>query len=59
MPKVSKESASQVRDFGLAEDRSEELDGYSVSFVTIREAPTLRGHSPSRDRREVMTLTYQ
>lgn len=36
MPKVSKESASQVRDFEDAEDRTEELDGYSVSFVSIR-----------------------
>ena len=41
MPKVSKESASQVRDFELAEDRSEELDGYSVSFVSIRETHDL------------------
>ena len=41
MPKVSRESASQVRDFKLAEDRSEELDGYSVSFVSIRETHDL------------------
>ena len=41
MPKVSRESASQVRDFKLAEDRSEELDGYSVSFVSIRELDDL------------------
>jgi len=41
MPKVSSESASQVRDFGVAEDRSEELDGYSVSFVSIRETHDL------------------
>ena len=37
MPKVSRESASQVRDFKLAEDRSEELDGYSVSFFDPRD----------------------
>jgi mannose-6-phosphate isomerase-like protein (cupin superfamily) len=41
MPKVSRESASQVRDFKLAEDRTEELDGYSVSFVSIRETHDL------------------
>jgi hypothetical protein len=41
MPKVSKDSASQVRDFELAEDRSEELGGYSVSFVSIRETHDL------------------
>lgn len=41
MPKVSKESAAQVRDFGMAEDRSEELDGYSVSFVSIRQTHDL------------------
>jgi mannose-6-phosphate isomerase-like protein (cupin superfamily) len=47
MPKVSRESASRVRDFGVAEDRSEEFDGYSVSFVSIREThdlgPMLKG----------------
>ena len=41
MPKVSRESASQVRDFEVAEDRSEELDGYSVSFVSIRQTHDL------------------
>ena len=41
MPKVSRESASQVRDFGVAEDRSEEFDGYSVSFVSIRQTHDL------------------
>ena len=37
MPKVSKQSATQVDDFGVAEDRHEELDGYSVNFVSIRQ----------------------
>jgi len=41
MPKVSKESASRVREFPLAVDRSEDLDGFSVSFVTIRETHDL------------------
>jgi mannose-6-phosphate isomerase-like protein (cupin superfamily) len=47
MPKVSKESATKVVDHGPAEDRTEELDGYSVSFVTIRQdmdlGPLLKG----------------
>ena len=47
MPKVSRESAANVADMGLAEDRGEELDGYAVTFVTIRQdadlAPMLRG----------------
>ena len=47
MPKVSKESAAHVDDYGIAEDRHEELDGYAVSFVSIREemdlAPMLKG----------------
>jgi hypothetical protein len=47
MPKVSKESASKVEQHGPAEDRSEELDGYSTSFVSIHEdmdlAPMLKG----------------
>jgi hypothetical protein len=36
MPKVSKDTATQVDDFGVAEDRHDDLDGYTVNFVTIR-----------------------
>ena len=36
MPKTSKDSVSLVRDFGVAEDRSEDLGGYTVNFVSIR-----------------------
>jgi hypothetical protein len=47
MPKVSRESAPQVREFQVAEDRTGELDGYTVNFVSIREshdlAPMLKG----------------
>jgi mannose-6-phosphate isomerase-like protein (cupin superfamily) len=47
MPKVSKESATNVKDFGVAEDRSDDVDGYTINFVTIREshdlAPMLKG----------------
>jgi hypothetical protein len=47
MPKVSRESAKNVADFGAAEDRGEELDGYTTTFVTIRRdadlAPMLKG----------------
>jgi hypothetical protein len=47
MPKVSRESAANVAGTGLAEDRGEELDGYAVTFVTIRQdadlAPMLKG----------------
>jgi hypothetical protein len=47
MPKVSRESASNVVDMGPAEDRGDELDGYAVTFVTIRQdvdlAPMLKG----------------
>jgi mannose-6-phosphate isomerase-like protein (cupin superfamily) len=35
MPKASKESISQVKDFGVAEDRTEDLGGYTVNFVSI------------------------
>src|SRR5438132_1544373 len=37
MPKVSSESASGGGDYGPVLDRSEELDGYSVNFVTFRQ----------------------
>jgi hypothetical protein len=47
MSKVSRESAPDVTDFGVAIDRSATLDGYSCIFTTIREdsdlAPLLKG----------------
>ena len=47
MPKVSKATAAEVDDFGVAEDRHDDLDGYTVNFVTIRQshdlAPMLKG----------------
>src|SRR6266571_4083310 len=47
MAKASQESASQVQDFGMAVDRAEELLGYTVEFVSIRQthdlAPLLKG----------------
>jgi mannose-6-phosphate isomerase-like protein (cupin superfamily) len=47
MPKASRTSASQVREFALAIDRNEDFGDYTVSFVTIKEghdlAPMLKG----------------
>ena len=47
MPKVSKDSASRGGDHGLVVERSEDLDDYTVNFVTFREdidhTPLLRG----------------
>ena len=47
MPKVSKDITDRVVDFGVAEDRSSDLDGYTVNFVTIKQthdlAPMLAG----------------
>ena len=48
MPKVSKTTASNVQHVeGMVEDRSEELDGYTISFTSfmrdIDGAPLLRG----------------
>ena len=37
MPKASKESVTEVKDFGVAEDRTGDLDGYTVNFVSIRQ----------------------
>jgi cupin domain len=46
MPKVSRESA-QVEDHGPVEDRHDDIDGYTVSFVSFREdidaTPLLKG----------------
>lgn len=47
MPKASKETAAQVDDRGPAEDRHEDLGGYTVNFISIREdmdlTPLLKG----------------
>ena len=47
MPKVSKDSASQAVDHGPVMDRSEQLEGYTVNFVTFRQdidaTPLLKG----------------
>jgi len=37
MPKVSKESATKGGDYGAVLDRFEELEGYTLSFVSFRE----------------------
>ena len=46
MPKVSRDTA-QVAEFGAVEDRHDEIDGYSVNFVSFRQdadaAPLLKG----------------
>jgi glyoxylate utilization-related uncharacterized protein len=47
MGKVSKESASSGGDYGPVSERSEDLDGYTVNFVTFHEdidaTPLLKG----------------
>jgi mannose-6-phosphate isomerase-like protein (cupin superfamily) len=41
MPKVSKDSTENVADYPVAEDRSSDLDGYTVNFVTIKESHSM------------------
>jgi glyoxylate utilization-related uncharacterized protein len=47
MPKVSKHSAAQVDDYGPVENRHEEVSGYTIEFVSFRQAidgtPLLKG----------------
>src|SRR5882672_11624621 len=47
MPKVSKQSAAHVEDHGVVEDRHEDVDGYTVNFVSFAEdidaTPLLKG----------------
>jgi hypothetical protein len=47
MPKVSKDSATQGGEFGPVTDRAEQLEGYTVNFVTFHEdvdaTPLLKG----------------
>ena len=37
MAKVSKETASRGDDYGAVYDRAEEIEGYTVNFVSFRE----------------------
>jgi hypothetical protein len=47
MPKVSKETATQGGDHGPVVEHSENLEGYTINFVTFREdvdhTPLLKG----------------
>ena len=43
MPKVSKESASNVQEFGPVIDRREDMDGYTVEFVSFGADSDLDG----------------
>ena len=42
MAKASSASAEKVADYGVAMDRSSELDGFTVNFVTITQTHDLR-----------------
>jgi hypothetical protein len=41
MPKTSSDTAAKVVDVGVAEDRSTDLDGFTVSFVSIKQTHDL------------------
>jgi len=41
MPKISKENAPNVEDFGLGTDIGGPVDDYTVNFVTIRQGHSL------------------
>jgi hypothetical protein len=43
MPKVSRETASDVRTFGPVVDRREEMNGYTVEFVSFGADSDLDG----------------
>jgi hypothetical protein len=47
MPKVSKDTVAHVDDFQLGVDRHDELEGYTVNFVSVSQdvdlAPLLKG----------------
>ena len=47
MPKVSRDSATQGGDYGLVLERSDQIDGYTVSFTLFREdtdaTPLMKG----------------
>jgi hypothetical protein len=47
MPGISKDSAGHVDDHGVVEDRHEDIDGYTINFLSFREdadvTPLFRG----------------
>jgi Cupin domain len=43
MPKVSKETAPQVQEFGPVTDRRKDMDGYTVEFVSFAADSDLDG----------------
>ena len=43
MPKVSKETASNVQEIGPVTDRSEKLGGYTVNFASFAADADLDG----------------
>ena len=43
MPKLSKDTAPSIEDFGPALDISGQVDDYSVDFVTIKQGHSLAG----------------
>jgi mannose-6-phosphate isomerase-like protein (cupin superfamily) len=47
MPKVSRDSAEQVEDHGVVEDRHEDVEGYTINFLSFRGdadgTPRLKG----------------
>ena len=47
MPKVSRERAEHVEDHGLVEERHEDVEGYTIQFLTFRGdadgTPLLKG----------------
>ena len=52
MPKVSRESAAQVDDHGPVEDRHEDVNGYTINFLSFRQdidgTPLLKGMPDDR-----------
>ena len=47
MPKVSKESATQGGEYGPVTDRADDIEGYTVSFMSFHEdidaTPLMKG----------------
>ena len=47
MPSVSRERIAEVDDYGVVEDRHEDVEGTTIQFVTFREdvdaSPLMRG----------------
>ncbi len=61
MPKVSRDSATQGGEFGPVLDRSDQLEGFTVNFTSVREdfdaTPLMKGSRKTAARARIGAMS--